>query len=316
MSYNQNMKILQGKKALIIGGGRGINKEVARTFLTEGAKVFLVARTKSQLLATQKELSNLGEVNIFVADVSKLADMKRLKAKVLSKWKGLDILINGAAVSGPIGSVLDVDPKDWLKSIEITLCGTFYGINLFGPIMRKKGSGVIINYVGGGEGPFLNYTSYVAAKGGVMRLNETVAAELSSIPVRVNAVAPGSVDTGLLNHSGIRMNAIAPGAVNTQFLKDLLKAGPKKAGKENYERALKQKQNGGVPADKAAKLCLWLASDASTGITGKIFSAQWDPYQDLSKRIDEIMKSDVYTMRRVRPKDRGFDWDPFDPISK
>jgi NAD(P)-dependent dehydrogenase (short-subunit alcohol dehydrogenase family) len=129
-----------------------------------------------------------------------------------------------------------------------------------------------------------------------MRLNETAAAELKD--------------------TGVRMNAIAPGAVNTRFLEDLLKAGPKKAGKENYERALRQKDSGGVSPEKAARLCVWLASDASIGITGKIFSAQWDPYENFPQRIVDLMSTDIYTMRRVRPKDRGFDWDPFDPIKK
>ncbi len=288
------MKKLEGKNAVIVGGSRGINKEVARAFLQEGATVLLVARLKKELDAAKKELSSLGTVSTCVADVSKLSDVKKIAAQV-KKWKKLDVIVNGAAISGPIGPVLETDPKKWSDSVGVTLVGTYHVVRLLGPFMLKKG-GVIINYVGGGEGPFLNYTSYVAAKGGVMRFTETAAAELKN--------------------TGIRINAIAPGAVNTRFLEDLLKAGPKKAGKENYERALRQKQNGGVPPQKAAQLCVWLASEAPKEITGKIFSAQWDPYVDLKNHLADVTATDVYTMRRVRPKDRGFDWDPFDPLKK
>jgi len=285
-------KKLIGKKIVVVGGSRGICKAVSKAFLNEGASVILVARSKKELLSAKKELENLGKVHTFVADVSKTDQVKKLSVWVKSLWKNIDVLVNGAAISGPIGSVLENDPKKWEHSIRNTLLGTFHGIHFFGPMMVANKKGVIINFVGGGEGPFLNYTSYVAAKGGVMRLNETAAEELKKY--------------------GIRMNAIAPGAVNTQFLKDLLKAGPKKAGKFNYDRALKQKISGGVSPEKAAQLCVWLASNDSKGFTGKIFSAQWDPYYDLQKHSKDVTKTDVYTMRRIRPKDRKFTWDTYD----
>lgn len=288
------IKKLKGKRAVIVGGSRGINKEVARAFLKEGAEVMLVARLKDELRTAQKELSAFGKVEIFAADVSCAKDMQELGEKVASIWKNVDVLVNGAAISGPIGPVLEADPKEWDESIRTTLSGTFYGIRFLVPLMAKKKKGVVINYVGGGEGPFLNYTSYVAAKGGIARLTETAAEELKE--------------------KGIRMNAIAPGAVNTRFLEDLLNAGPKKAGKFNYERALKQKEKGGVPPEKAAALCVWLASDVSAGITGRVFSALWDPYEDFPRHVADIASTDVYTMRRVRPKDRKFSWDPYDPL--
>lgn len=286
------MNILKGKKAVVIGGSRGINKEVARAFLKEGADVIIVSRTKSELVKTTKELSALGSVDFYVADVAKFADMKKLATQVLKKWKNIDILVNGAAIPGPIGRVTDIDPKKWAHSIQVSLSGTFHGVKVFGPAMIKAKNGVIINYVGGGEGPMLNHSSYVAAKGGIARFTETVAVEFKDF--------------------GIRVNAIAPGAVNTFFLENLIKVGPKKAGEEHYRKALEQKNNGGVSPEKAAQLCVWLASDASRGVTGKILSAQWDPYTDFPKHLSDISNTDVYTMRRVRPTSKGFDWDPFD----
>ena len=151
--------------------------------------------------------------------------------------------------------------------------------------MKKNKHGVIINFVGGGEGAYPNFSSYVAAKGGIARFTETVAAELKD--------------------DGIWVNAIAPGAVNTKFLDDIISAGPEKSGKETYEKSIKQKESGGVSPEKAAALCVFLASEKAQGLTGKIFSAVWDSYGTFPEHIKEIMSSDVYTMRRVRPEDRG-----------
>ena len=122
-----------------------------------------------------------------------------------------------------------------------------------------------------------------------MRLTETVAAELKELDISVNAIAPG--------------------AVNTKILDDLISAGPERAGTATYEAALKQKAEGGVSPEKAAALAVWLASDASRGLTGKVLSAVWDEYEKFPERMHDISGTDVYTMRRVRPKDRGFGWE-------
>jgi NAD(P)-dependent dehydrogenase (short-subunit alcohol dehydrogenase family) len=278
---------LKGKKALLIGGSGIIGRAIARTFLDEGAEV-ICATYRPREVEEAKRL--IPEASFRAVDCADIAKMQELAETIKAEWGHIDILVNAAAIAGPIAHIFDTDPEEWRRSIEVTLLGTYHGIRFFGPLMPR--GAVIINFVGGGEGPLLRHTSYVAAKGGIMRLNETAAAELAD--------------------QGIRVNAIAPGPVNSQFLIDMIAAGPEKAGQANYERALKQQQSGGVSPDKAAALCRWLASDESIGITGKIFSAQWDPYEDLPAK--DIMTTDVYTMRRVRPKDRGFDWDPFDRL--
>jgi NAD(P)-dependent dehydrogenase (short-subunit alcohol dehydrogenase family) len=103
------------------------------------------------------------------------------------------------------------------------------------------------------------------------------------------------------NH--IDINVIAPGAVNTKILDDALAAGEKAVGKERYAAMLKQKEEGGASAEKAAELCVFLASGASDGLSGKFLSAVWDDYKSWdAKKIKEIMASDAYTLRRVKPK--------------
>ncbi|MFA4935801.1 MAG: hypothetical protein WC568_08200, partial [Candidatus Methanoperedens sp.] len=95
---------------------------------------------------------------------------------------------------------------------------------------------------------------------------------------------------------------------NTRLLDEVLEAGMEKVGKTFYERSLAQKQQGGTPLVKGAQLCAFLASDKSNGITGKLISAVWDPWDELPQHLEELKNSDVYTLRRIVPKDRGMDW--------
>jgi 3-oxoacyl-[acyl-carrier protein] reductase len=283
------MEALKNKKAIITGGSRGIGKAIAIAYLKNGAAVCLLARDEKELQATKKELSGLGDVYIFKADVSKKDDIVRAADEIKKIWDGaLDVLVNAAGVYGPIGPITDVDPDAWHAALDINLFGTFLTAKYFTPFLKNAKGGVIINFVGGGEGAYANFSSYVSAKGGVARFTETAAEELKAF--------------------GIRVNAIAPGAVNTKFLDDLVKAGPEKAGKATYEKSLKQKESGGVGSEKAAELCTFLASDVSRGITGKVISAVWDLYEEFPSHKNEIASTDVYTMRRVRPEWRGFKW--------
>jgi 3-oxoacyl-[acyl-carrier protein] reductase len=282
------MDTLKNKKAVIFGGSRGIGKAIATVFLKNGAEVFLIARNVKELASTQKELSPLGKVHIGAADVSRPEDVLRAAAEVKKILAEVDILVNAAGVYGPIGVVTEVDPEEWRKALEINLFGTFLSTQSFAPLMKERKSACIINFVGGGEGAYPHFSSYVSAKGGIARFTETAAEEL--------------------RQWNIRVNAIAPGAVNTKLLEDLLAAGPEKVGQENYEKSLKQKETGGVSAEKAAKLCVFLASDAAEGLTGKVFSAVWDPYETFPDHKAEIASTDVYTVRRVRPEWRGFGW--------
>jgi 3-oxoacyl-[acyl-carrier protein] reductase len=107
---------------------------------------------------------------------------------------------------------------------------------------------------------------------------------------------------------GIDVNAIAPGALNTRMLDEILEAGPEKVGQAFYERSVKQKNQGGASLEKGANLAVFLASSASDGITGKLISAIWDPWETLAAHADELNQTDIYTLRRIVPKDRGKGW--------
>jgi 3-oxoacyl-[acyl-carrier protein] reductase len=88
----------------------------------------------------------------------------------------------------------------------------------------------------------------------------------------------------------------------------VLEAGPDRVGRAFYEQAIVQKNNGGTPLETGVALCVFLASSESNGITGRLISAVWDPWKGLQAHRDELAASDVYTLRRIVPEDRGKDW--------
>lgn len=278
----------RARRVVITGGSGGIGKIIAREFLVAGYEVFLVARTWSQLAIVQRELSSLGRVEISVADVSVERDTIRVSSEIYSLGGGVDVLVNAAAIQGQIGHITDINAAFWRKVIEVNLVGTFLMIRALMPFMKKDSWGKIINFAGGGEGAYPNFSAYVSSKGGVVRLTETLAAELN----------PYNID----------VNAIAPGAVNTKMLDDVLEAGPDKAGRDTYEKSLKQRESGGIPPERVARLVLFLASRASDGLSGKVISAVWDDYIRFPEHLKEIMESDIYSWRRIKPNDRGFEW--------
>ncbi|MBI2623059.1 MAG: SDR family oxidoreductase [Candidatus Liptonbacteria bacterium] len=272
-------KILKNKVALITGGSRGIGKAIAEAYLREGAKVMLVARSREELKAAKGELKKFGEVESCPADVSRAGDVKAAVEATFRVFGRIDVLVNGAGAYGPIGPSEEVDFEKWKNTFEINVFGTFRMMQEVIPHMQRQKSGKIINFSGGGDTALPRFSAYHASKGAIVRLTETIAAEVKEY--------------------GIEVNCFAPGAVNTKFLDEALAAGEEKVGKERYEKLLKQKAEGGVSPEKAAALCVFLASSASDGLTGKFLSAVWDEYPKWGpKEIAEIMKTDQYTMRR------------------
>jgi NAD(P)-dependent dehydrogenase (short-subunit alcohol dehydrogenase family) len=154
--------------------------------------------------------------------------------------------------------------------------------------MMRKNSGKILNFSGGGAvSPRPRFSAYGTSKAGVVRLTETLASELKGYNIGVHAVAPG--------------------AVNTRMLELVLAAG-EAAGKEEIAKARKQKREGGVPPPKVAELAVFLASEKSDGLSGRLISLPWDNWQDIPQHVPDIMASDVFAMRRIIPKDRGYVW--------
>lgn len=223
------------------------------------------------------------------ADVSSQSDIEALMSRVEKKFGRLDILVLAAGTNGSVGLFKETSPVEWMHAIETNLLGTMLCIRFALPLLRKSRNAKIITFAGGGEGPLPRFSSYVASKAAVLRLTETLAEEL----------APG-----------VDINAISPGLVNSGLAKKLIATGEEKVGTRVYQAT--QRQLSGeeetVSPEKAAALAVFLASEASNGLSGRNISAVWDNWQDIPKHLAEIMNSDIYTVRRVKPKDRGYDW--------
>lgn len=282
--------LLENKIAIVTGGSIGIGKGIANAFAGQGAKLVLVSRTKEELEKTRLEIGKVSntEVEIFPADVSNPEAVKKLVAFTLKKFSTIDILVNSAGIYGPIGLITDVSPEKWLETIKINLFGTFLTMQAVLPIMIKNNRGKIVNMSGGGgASPFPRFSAYGTSKAGVIRLTETTAEEVKAYHIDINAIAPG--------------------AVNTRLLDEALQAG-EAAGKDFLSRSIKQKKEGGVPPEKVGELAVFLASSKSDGLSGRLISLLWDGWQDIPQHLDKIMTSDIYTMRRIVSKDRGYDW--------
>jgi 3-oxoacyl-[acyl-carrier protein] reductase len=283
-----------GKTVLVTGASRGLGEDISEAFWRHGANVFLVARSGELLSALCARLvgarQNAQRAAHLAIDLS-VSDAPGLIFDVLQSFTGrIDVLVNNAAIIGPIGSLDGNDWTGWKTAIEVNLLAPAALCRLAIPQMKSQGGGAIVNLSGGGAtSPRPFFSAYAAAKAGLVRLTEIIAAE-----------------TG---RYGIRANAIAPGAMNTEMHGAVLRAGPALAGETEYRKALEQAEHGGVPFATAAELAVFLASDAAAGINGKLISAVWDPWKDLASHAAELAKSDVYTLRRIVPEDRNFLWD-------
>jgi NAD(P)-dependent dehydrogenase (short-subunit alcohol dehydrogenase family) len=287
---------LHGRSAIITGANQGLGKAIAAAYIQAGANVMLCARNADLMEQTRRELAHLAtnqqQVLAMACDVSQPEQAASLVQAASEQLGGVQILVNNAGVYGPKGEFDEVGWDEWVQAIEINLYGTLLPTRAMLPALKGKGYGKIINVSGGGATkPMPRLSAYAASKAAVVRFTETLAGEVRSY--------------------GIDVNAVAPGALNTRILDEVLAAGPDKVGESFYEQSLKQKSEGGYPVEKAAELFVFLASAESDGITGKLISAVWDPWRKMPEWIDTLNQSDVYTLRRIIPKERGLDWDDY-----
>jgi NAD(P)-dependent dehydrogenase (short-subunit alcohol dehydrogenase family) len=284
---------LAARNALITGATQGLGLEIARAYLDAGAAgVCVCGRASTSLERAATELSELAGpgqlVAAEVADVSAPADVERLVRSARERLGELTILVCNAGVYGPMGTLARTDWSEWVRAVEINLFGSVLAARVVVPHFIRRGYGKIIQLSGGGATrPLPGLSAYAASKAAAVRFAETLAGELREHHVDVNAIAPGGLDTRMLD--------------------EVLAAGPGRVGEDYYEQALKQRRSGGVPLRRGAELAVFLGSAASDGITGKLLSAVWDPWRELPRRRTDL-DSDVYTLRRIVPGDRDLDW--------
>lgn len=271
---------LADRVAVITGGGRGIGKAIALAFAREGAHVAVIARTRREVEETAQEASALGREALAVqADVSVPHEAQEAIASALGRFGRVDVLVNNAGIYGPIGPLQDNDTQEWLRAIAVNLGGVFLCTQAVLSSMVSRRRGKIINISGGGAASVRpNFTAYTASKAAVVRLTECLAAELAPSNIQLNTVAPGGIYSGLIEA--------------------VLAAGDR-AGAAALSEARRIKGQDGAVLDDLTALATFLASDASGGLTGRLISAIWDEWRTIPLRLEVIMNSDLYTVRRV-----------------
>jgi 3-oxoacyl-[acyl-carrier protein] reductase len=267
---------VQGLCVLVTGAGRGIGKRLAIGFSQAGAKVGLLARTETELDLAKLEIEQADGTALKIrGDVRQPDQMATAVDRMRGVFGGLDVLVAAAGVPGPIGPLLSAKPKAWNETLETNLMGVVNACRAALPCMMEKRSGKIILIGGSGAAsPRPNFSAYAASKAAVVRFGECLAGEVSD--------------------SNVQVNTIVPGGAYTYMTDEILRAGEDRAGPKEVEEAEQVRITGGVAADRQIQLALFLASERSNHISGKLIYVT----DDWKRFENENMKPDSYTLRR------------------
>jgi NAD(P)-dependent dehydrogenase (short-subunit alcohol dehydrogenase family) len=270
---------LAGKSIVVTGGSMGIGEAVARTCLESGANVTICARGQEALTNATARFQSAGYgaaiANISI-DVSKPDDVARAFDAAAARFGRVDGVAHAAAVLEPIGSILEVEPEAWLRTVEIDLYGSFLVTREACARMREGGGRIVLFAGGGASTPYPNFTAYACSKVAVVRFAETVAQEMRPFGIEINALAPGLVATRMIDRTreaGFGSPSVPP-----------------------------------VEPEVAARAAAFLLSDAANGISGKFVAPTYDDYARWPEHIAELQSTDAFTLRRIVPKDRGMQW--------
>ena len=244
---------LEGKTALITGGGTGIGAAIAKRFVADGAKICITGRRESVLEDVAKSLP-ADMVSICAGDVSNFADVERMVDTALNMQGKLDVLVNNAGID-PGGTVTDVEIDLWKQVIEINLVGSFLAMRASIPHMIKAGGGSIINISSvGGIQCLPGMSAYSTSKAAINMLTRQASVDYGRHKVRINAVCPGAVRTKMLEGSLAPLTEVLKTDVDGVF--DCISSN--------------------VPLKRVAApeeisgLCSYLASDDSSFMTGSV----------------------------------------------
>jgi NAD(P)-dependent dehydrogenase (short-subunit alcohol dehydrogenase family) len=265
---------LADRRILVTGGSLGIGLEVSRKAAELGARVVIVGRSPDALEKAWEELDGDRHERLRL-DVSDAAAWGAAMTQI-DRGGHLDGLVTAAGVIGPIGSLEAVSMADFAATISINLIGTALALHHALPRLCATGGRAVTFSGGGGTGPLARYDAYAASKAGVVRLTENVAVQ-----------------------EAIEINCVAPGFVATRMHEATLAAGPQAAGPAYFKRTQVQLREGGFPAAEAAELVAFLLGRDAHGITGRLISAQWDPWRDGDFRARLRDDPDLATLRRI-----------------
>jgi len=243
---------LEGKVALITGGGSGIGQATAVLFAKEGAKVVVAGRQESSLEETVGMIkASGGEASLVKADVTNSKDVENMIRTTVDAYGRLDILVNNAGTHQPMNYIVDIPEADWDRVIDVNLKGVFLGMKYGIPEMLKAGGGVIVNTASEAvPRPLSCLAAYNASKAGVTLLTKTAALEYARQNIRVNCVNPGPTQTPMA---------------------DRIRSGPVWESIKSTRRPTPMGRSG--TPEEIAPLILFLASDEASYVTGAAFDA-------------------------------------------
>jgi NAD(P)-dependent dehydrogenase (short-subunit alcohol dehydrogenase family) len=265
-----------GRRILITGAGRGIGREVAGLLAELGARIVAVGRGSESLKSCAEGLPGSGH-EWLALDVGEQDAWRSAAAR--TTLSGVDGVVCAAALLAPIGPIGSYQPMDFWQTMRVNVLGTLLAVHSCLSSLEAA-AGAVVTFAGGGAtSPQPRYDAYATSKAAVVRLTENLGRELSGRRVRVNAVSPGFVATDI--HAAT------------------LTAGPQLAGAEYFASTERQLEAKSVPARLAAELTAFLLDDAAAGITGRVLSAQWDPWRDRTFRQRLRSEPDLATLRRI-----------------
>ena len=270
---------------ILTGSSSGIGRALSEHLLAHGHSVWGLARSDQAEFAARHPAFRFSR-----CDVADWPQMQRAVAAVETAWAQADGLVACAGVQGEIGAALTADPLKWSATVRANLDGTYYAVRGFAALLARSRRTKIVCLSGGGATkPRANFSAYGAAKTGIVRLVETIAEESRG--------------------RALDINAIAPGAINTRLTDEVIRLGPTVVGEAEFAAAVKQKSSGGGSLERVLGLVDFLLAEKSDGITGRLLAAPWDPWPTLDRHAAELAASDIYTLRRIVPEERGKKFD-------
>jgi NAD(P)-dependent dehydrogenase (short-subunit alcohol dehydrogenase family) len=280
--------MVQSKRqlAVVTGASRGLGRFITMELAEAGLDIIIVGRDRQALEAVAKAAAseNDSRIHSVVCDLERPDGIDTI-LKSVQRLGSADILINNAAIQGPIGSVWETEISAFELTMRVDFLAPVALSRALLPGMIARGAGWIVNISGGGATAARPmFSAYGSAKAALVRFTETLAAETTGKGIRVNSVAPGAFK------SGMTQTIVAMGAAVGA------------SERASAERLLETDDDSN--ASKTAKLIAYLVTGLGRDITGKLISTLWDDWAELHLHWNELRDSDVYTLRRIVPADR------------